>query len=449
MEGRRIVYVGPRDVAPAAQEVVQLGNAFLLPGLVNAHTHLELTVMRGFLERGMFREWILRLTAARAKVLNATALLASARLGIAEGLLAGITTYADTSSSGVVVDALTQMRVRGISYQEVFGPAPAQCDASMAELRPRISRLTSQSSPLVRVGVSPHAPYTVSDELYRAVARYAGKDRLPVAVHIAESREELSFVVAGSGPFADGWRARGIPVAPRASSPIALLRAMGVLETKPLLIHCVHLTNEDIEDVARSGCAVAHCPASNAKLSHGIAPVAQLLRRGRAVSVGLGTDSVASNNRMDILDEARLAVLMGRAVQGDVIDACQALEMATMGGAAALGLETEIGSLEPGKTADLAAFHVDVERDEPVYDPATALVFGAGGRRALMVAVEGVELVRDGRLATSLEADIVAMRESSARLARLAMEAPVPDGLDFSVVPTVFENDQTAGERGR
>lgn len=449
VEGRRIVYVGPRDAAPPAQEVVQLGDAFLLPGLVNAHTHLELTLMRGFLERGTFREWILRLTAARAKVLDETALLASARLGIAEGLLAGITTYADTSSTGVVVDALTQMRVRGISYQEVFGPAPAQCDASMDELRQRISRLTPRSSPLVRLGVSPHAPYTVSDLLYRAVARYAGEERLPVAVHIAESREELMFVVAGSGPFADGWRARGIPVAPRASSPIALLRAMGVLETRPLLIHCVHLTSEDSADLARSACAVAHCPASNAKLSHGIAPVAQLLLNGRAVSVGLGTDSVASNNRMDILDEARLAVLMARAAHRGVIDASRALEMATLGGAAALGQQTEIGSLEAGKAADLAAFHVDLERDEPIYDPATALLFGAGGRRALMVAVEGVELVREGRLVTSLEADIAAMRESSARLARLAIEAPVPDGLDFSVVPTVFENDLTEGERGR
>ncbi len=443
------MYVGARHAAPAAQEVVQLGNAFLLPGLVNAHTHLELTVMRGFLEHGAFREWILRLTAARADVLDETALLASARVGIAEGLLAGITTYADTSSTGAVVEALTQMRVRGISYQEVFGPAPAQCDASMDELRQRISRLTSRSSRLVRLGVSPHAPYTVSDELYRAVARYAGEERLPVAVHIAESREEVMFVVAGSGPFADSWRARGIPVAPRASSPIALLRATGVLESKPLLIHCVHLTSDDIEDLVRNGCAMAHCPAANAKLSHGIAPVAQLLLRDRAVSIGLGTDSVASNNRMHILDEARLAVLMGRAAHGGVIDADRALEMATLGGAAALGLKTEIGSLEPGKSADLAAFHVELERDEPIFDPATALVFGAGGRRALMVAVDGVELVREGSLVTSLEADIAAMRESGARLGRLAIEAPVQDGLDFSVVPTVFESDPTEGERGR
>jgi 5-methylthioadenosine/S-adenosylhomocysteine deaminase len=258
--------------------------------------------------------------------------------------------------------------------------------------------------------------------LYAAVARYAAQERLPVAVHIAESAEESLFVAQGSGPFADGWRARGIPPAPRAPSPVALLRATGILDTRPLLVHCVHLTSDDIADIARSGAAVVHCPASNAKLRHGIAPVTQLL--GGAVPVGLGTDSVASNNRMDILDEARLAVLMSRAAQRVGIDADAALELATVGGAAALGLRPEIGSLETGKAADLAAFRVDWARDEPVYDPATALLFGSAGRRALLVVVQGVELVRDGRLLTSLEADIAAVREGGRRLARFAVEAP-------------------------
>jgi 5-methylthioadenosine/S-adenosylhomocysteine deaminase len=406
--------------------VVQLGDAYLLPGLVNAHTHLELTVMRGLLERGTFREWILHLTSARREELDESTMLASARLGIAEGLLGGITTYADTSASGVVVDALTQMQVRGISYQEVFGPAPEQCDASMTELRGRIAQLAGRATSLVGLGVSPHAPYTVSDDLYRAAARYAAQERLPVAVHIAESAEESLFVAQGSGPFADGWRARGIPVAPRAASPIALLQATGILDCKPLLIHCVHLTSDDIADIVRSGSAVAHCPASNAKLGHGIAPVAQL--PGRAGRVGLGTDSVASNNRMDILDEARLAVLVGRAARGAGIDAGGALELATIGGAAALGLQSEIGSLETGKAADLAAFRVDSARDEPVYDPAAALVFGSGGRRALLVAIQGVELVRDGRLLTTLEADIATVRDGGRRLARFAVEAPAQAG---------------------
>ncbi|MGH7713377.1 MAG: amidohydrolase family protein [Gemmatimonadaceae bacterium] len=414
---------------------MELGNAFLLPGLINAHTHLELTAMRGYLETGIFREWILRLTAARSHALDDAALLASARLGIAEGLLAGITTYADTSSSGAVLDALVQMQVRGISYQEVFGPHPSQCAAAMDELRTRLSHLAPRTSPLVRLGVSPHAPYTVSNELYRAVAQLAVDERLPVAAHIAESLEEWQLVTDASGPFADAWRARGIPVSRRATSPVALLDATGILATKPLLIHCVHLTSGDIEHIARRACSVAHCPASNAKLAHGIAAIMPLLDGDAAVAVGLGSDSVASNNRMDILDEARLALLLARATRQGAMDAHRALELATIEGARAIGVDAQIGSLEPGKTADLAAFHVDSARDEPVYDPATALVFGAAGRRAVMVSVDGVELVRNGRLLSNLEPDAAAVRNAGERLARFALEAGTAAGLEFTVVP--------------
>ncbi len=429
---------------------MQLGRAILLPGLVNAHTHLELTAMRGYLEDGAFRPWLLRLTAARAQALDDSALLASARLGIAEGLLAGITTYADTSASGTVVTALKQMCVRGTSFQEVFGPHPAQCESSMQELRERLAQLAPRATSLVRLGVSPHAPYTVSDDLYRAVARYAADAGLPVAAHIAESREESTFVADASGPFAEGWRARGIPVVRRAASPIALLNATGVLATKPLLIHCVHLTHDDLVDMVSAECSVAHCPASNAKLRHGIAPLVQMLNPGGAVAVGLGTDSVASNNRMDLLDEARLAVLLARATAGSTgIDAKRALELATVGGARVLGLGDEIGSLEPGKAADLAAFRIDPVRDEPVYDPTTTLVFGAAGRRALMVSVGGEELVREGRLLASLERDVAAVRAAGGRLARLALEQPTTRGLDFTVVPTVFVNDLSEGDSER
>jgi 5-methylthioadenosine/S-adenosylhomocysteine deaminase len=251
-----------------------------------------------------------------------------------------------------------------------------------------------------------------------------------VAAHIAESRAEWELVTQGEGAFADAWRARGIPVAPRARSCIALLEATGLLATRPLLIHCVHLTSDDSAVIALRGCSLAHCPASNAKLAHGIAPLRSLMG---VVPVGLGSDSVASNNRMDILDEARLAVLMARSARHEDLNAERVLELATIGGARALGLEREIGSLEPGKAADLAAFRVDASRDEPIYHPATALVFGSGGRRAQMVAVAGVELVRDGRLLANWAPDIAAVREIGERLARFALEAGVPGGLDFTV----------------
>jgi 5-methylthioadenosine/S-adenosylhomocysteine deaminase len=393
----RIVYVGPSTGAPPGVDVY-LGDVALLPGLVNAHTHLELTVMRGFLENLEFRSWILRLTRARREALSPDALTDSARAGIAEGLLAGVTTYADTNESGAPFRAMLDMGVRGISYQEVFGPDAARCAESLAGLRAKVDALRHGETSLVRAGVSPHAPYSVSDALFEATADYAREERLPIAVHIAESEDESSLVQHALGGWADAHRSRGLTVVPRAGSPIRLLERTRVLDARPLLIHCVRADAEDVGMIARQDCAVAHCPASNAKLGHGIAPLIDFLRAG--IRVGLGTDSVASNNRMDLLDEARLAILMQRARVGrpDVVTATEILELATLGGARALGLETEIGSLDVGKSADLAAFPLDAPRSVPVYEPATTLVFAVSGATATFVAVAGRPLVVDGKL---------------------------------------------------
>jgi len=393
----RIVYVGERASAPPGVDT-DLGDVALLPGLVNAHTHLELTVMRGFLEDLAFRSWILRLTRARRAVLSFGALVDSARAGIAEGLRAGITTYADTAESGAPFAAMREAGVRGIAYQEVFGPDPSQCAEALAGLREKVAELRCDETPLVRVGVSPHAPYSVSDALFEATAAFARAEGLPVAVHIAESEEESVYVQQGVGGWAEAHRARGIAVAQRGLSPIRMLERTRVLDAQPLLIHCVRSDGEDIAAIARHDCAVAHCPASNAKLAHGIAPLVELLEAG--VRVGLGSDSVASNNRMDLLDEARLAILMQRVRTGryDAVSATKALELATLGAARALGLGHEVGSLDVGKAADLAAFPLHHARSAPVYDPATALVFSASGTSATLVAVGGRVLVRDSVL---------------------------------------------------
>lgn len=396
-QGGRIVYVGPRSSAPPGADV-ELGEVALVPGLVNAHTHLELTVMRGFLEDLAFRAWIVRLTKARRDVLSFEALVESARAGIAEGLLAGVTTYADTTESGAPFVALREMGVRGIAYQEVFGPDPAQCADSLAGLRAKVSAARGDETALVRLGVSPHAPYSVSDELFEATADYSRTESLPIAVHIAESEDEFRFVTEAAGEWADDHRRRGVPVAVRGASPITVLERTGVLAARPLLIHCVRVAEADVASIARHGCAVAHCPASNAKLGHGIAPLTDLLEA--TVRVGLGSDSVASNNRMDLLDEARLAVLMQRVRTGrhDAVSASAALELATLGGARALGLDRDIGSLDVGKSADLVAFPLHDARSAPVYDPVTTLVFSAAGARATFVCVAGNVLVRDSEL---------------------------------------------------
>jgi 5-methylthioadenosine/S-adenosylhomocysteine deaminase len=415
VEGDRIVFVGPRADAPPGRDE-ELGSAILLPGLVNAHTHLDLTVMRGLLEELSFFEWIRTVTAATREVLGDADLLDSARFGIREGLRAGITTYADTSPRTAPFDAMLELGVRGIAFREVFGPDPAQAAESMAGLRDAVAAMRERATPLVRVGVSPHAPYSVSDALYVAVADFARHERLPLATHVAESTDESDLVERGEGPFAGFLRGRGIAVDARGRSPVALLERCGVLGDNALLVHCVRLDAGDIATIARGGAAVAHCPASNAKLGHGVAPVAELLSAG--VRVGLGSDSMASNNRMDIIAESRQAALAQRARSGRVELLCanEAVALATVGGARALGLDGHIGTLEPGKQADLAAFAVPDER-LPVHDPRDALVWALAGEPAALTVVAGRALVRDGRLVSSDDEITLRVQAAAGRVA--------------------------------
>lgn len=419
VEGDRIVWVGARNLAahddPARDE--ELGDVVLMPGLVNTHTHLDLTVMRGMLEGLSFFAWIRMLTAARAE-LSADELLDSARLGLIEGLRGGVTTIADTAPAPAAFDAMLELGVRGIAYQEVFGPDPRQCESSLDGLRRAVRAIRSRETAMVRVGVSPHAPYSVSDELFKAVSLFAIREGLPLATHVAESEDESDLIANAEGAFGAFLHGRKIEVKARGRSPIAMLERTGVLETDALLIHCIRVDAEDIRSIAEKGCGVAHCPASNAKLGHGVAPLRELLAAG--VQVGLGSDSMASNNRMDLLDEARLAVLAQRmrSPGHDVLDARRALELATLGGARALGLGGVTGSLEPGKAADLAAFAIPVGRG-PVQDPINALVWAHAGEPAARVIVAGVERVRDGVV---LGSDVAALdarvQKSATRLSQ-------------------------------
>jgi 5-methylthioadenosine/S-adenosylhomocysteine deaminase len=416
VDGARIAYVGARSGAPAGA-AVELGSAILLPGLVNTHTHLELTAMRGLLPGMAFVPWIRALTQARAAALTDESMLDGARWGIAQGLAAGITTYADTSSSGVVLQAMRDLCVRGIMYQEVFGPAAEQRTAALEGLRARVELLRPLETDLVRLGVSPHAPYTVHEDLLIDTAAFGLGAGLPVAIHLAESDAEVRFLRDAEGPFADGLRARGIPVVRRSYSPVHLLVELGVVLARPLLIHCVKMEESDIAFVAQYECPVAHCPASNAELGHGIAPIRELLDAG--VTVGLGSDSLASNDRLDILYEARLATLLqsARLRRPHAVTPREAVTLATFTGARALGLERRVGSLEIGKEADLAAFPVEPHAAVLANDPWEA-VLGAAGRPAVLVTVAGQVRVRDGRvLDLDLEGLGPRVRASAAALA--------------------------------
>ena len=404
VDAGQIVYVGSRADAPPGAER-DLRDAVLLPGLVNTHTHLELTAMRGLLPGLPFVPWIRALTEARAAVLTDSAMLDAARWGIVEGLAAGITTYADTCSSGVVLEALIDLGVRGVMYQEVFGPSPTQRSSALDELRRRVEELRARETDLARVGVSPHAPYTVHEDLLVDAAAYALGAGLPVAMHLAESEAEIQFLRDASGPFADGLRARGIAVVRRSHSPVHLLVELGVVLARPLLIHCVKVDATDIAFIAEHACPVAHCPTSNAVLGHGIAPLREMLDAG--VVVGLGSDSLASNDRLDILGEGRHAMLMQRArlTRPDALTAADAVALATIGGARALGLEAGIGTLEVGKAADLAAFSCGGVRETAVDDPWDAVLVAAA-TPARLVTVAGRELVRDGHV---LDVDVASL----------------------------------------
>ncbi|MEX2609150.1 MAG: amidohydrolase family protein [Gemmatimonadota bacterium] len=423
----RIAAVGPAATVPAPPDAaeVDLGEAALLPGLVNTHAHPELVALRGLLEDLPFHSWIPLLRRAKvAAELDAEDFAAGALWTCVEAVAAGITTLGATEDSGAALGALRTAGLRGVVYREVFGPDPAQAEGAVAQLRERVLAMRALETDLVRVGVSPHAPYTVSDQLFSATARLALEEELPLAVHTAEAQVEEELVVRAAGPFAAGLRARGITVQPRAHSTAALLHRLGVLRARPLLIHCVRVHPDDGRRLADAGATVAHCPVANARLGHGTAPVPELLEAG--VRVGLGTDSMAANNRMDILEEARTAQLVQRTRlrHAGVFPAADVLRMATLGGAEALGLAERTGSLEAGKDADLCAVALEAPHTRPVHDVAAAVVHAARGSDVVLTVVRG-RVLYEGRNWLTLDPPAILPRveDSARRLHRAVLAA--------------------------
>jgi 5-methylthioadenosine/S-adenosylhomocysteine deaminase len=388
---------------------------------VNVHAHPELAMYRGALEDLNFRDWILRLVGSKRAALTEADFHAAARWTMVEAVRSGITTLAATESSGASAPVLCESGLRGVVYQEVFGPDPAQVDESIAGLRAAVDCLRAYECERVMIGVSPHAPYTVSDALFSATADFALAEGLPMAVHASESRIEHLLVQAGEGDFAPGLRARGIDTPRRGRSTVEMLDRLGVLRARPLLIHCVLLDAEDIRRVADTGSAVAHCPVANARLGHGLAPYPEMIEAN--VRVGLGTDSVGSNNRLDLLEEARIASILHRArvARPDVLSPADLLKLVTIDGARALGLDGTIGTLEPGKAADLCAVSLAAPHVQPVHDPLAAVFHAARGCDVVMTVVDGRVLYRDGQLSTLDPAALEPLLADAARRLREVM----------------------------
>ena len=346
-EDGRIVAVGPDAEVPSPPGVPaeHFSGAVLMPGLINAHSHLELTGLAGRIDEPQFDAWI-RSVRSLKETRSAEDFRVAARKGVQQCFASGVTTVAETGDSGAVVTALDELGGRGVVFQEVFGPHPDRCEDSMAALADRVAALETSASVRLRIGVSPHAPYTVSGTLYRAVAKFAKNEGRAMAVHIAESRAESDFLATGAGPFGEAWRKRGIPLPePLGDSPVAWLERHGVLGRGLLCVHSVRIDEADIDLLARRRCAVAHCPVSNRVHGHGDAPLRALLEAG--VTVGLGTDSEISACPTDLLAEARLA----RELAG--LSAAEAVRLATMGSAEAIGWGETIGGLEAGRWADV------------------------------------------------------------------------------------------------
>ena len=399
IDGTAIVGVGPLTELSkkyATFPLEDLGEAAIIPGFVNCHSHLEITSMRGSLDdvESDFRAWLLKLNGLRAE-LSDEDILDTADAGALEGARAGVTCFGDIGRMGHAgISALKKVGLRGIVFQETeFSPDNRTADDDFLKLASKYEALRSEETELVRVGLSPHSPYTVGSRLFELIAQYSIINRVPLSIHAAESADETELLAHGTGLFRGFYDRFELEWESPHSSPIEYLERLGVLSAQPLLGHCVRVSADDIKRIEWNGAKIAHCPKSNAKFGHGYAPFEAFLDAG--IEVGLGSDSVASNNVCDLLEEARFAVLAARNRESSArfITPKEALESATLGGAKALGLANIIGSLEPGKQADIAVISLDHPAMHPVGDIHAALIFSASGRDVVKTIVAGNDII--------------------------------------------------------
>ena len=385
----RIVAVLPASEARinySPKRHVVLGEHALIPGLINLHTHAAMTLLRGLADDLALMDWLNgHMWPAEMRHVSEEFVHDGARLACAEMLRGGVTCFNDMYFfPQATARAARAARMRAALGMIVFEfPSPYAADAQDYLNKGLALRDELKSEPLLSYCFAPHAPYTVSDKTLRQVATYAGELDLPVHMHIHETRREIEQSL-------EQHHLR----------PLARLAEFGLVGPALIAAHAVHLERGEIEMLAQHGCHVAHCPSSNLKLASGFAPVGALLAAG--VNVGLGSDGAASNNRLDIFAEMRLAALLAKGVSDDAtaLPAWQALELATIRSARALGLDQSIGTLQPGKCADITAVRLAGPELAPCYDPQSHLVYAAGREHVSHVWVNGELVVDNGNLTT-------------------------------------------------
>jgi 5-methylthioadenosine/S-adenosylhomocysteine deaminase len=393
----RIVALLPVEAADdafAARATHDLPAHALIPGLVNAHTHAAMTLMRGVADDLPLKAWLEgHIWPLEARFVAPDFVYDGTLLGAAEMLRGGVTCcndmyfYPDAAARAYETSGMRAM----LGMPVLDFPTPYAADADACLQHGLAARDAFKHAPLLSFSLAPHAPYTVGDPSWEKIVMYARQLDLPIQTHLAETRHEVDESLATTG-----------------LTPLGRLDRLGATGPTFIAIHAVHLEPGDVAILAAQRCNVVHCPASNMKLGSGIAHIAELLRQG--INIALGTDGAASNNRLDILGEMRLASLLAKVASGDPssVPAAVALRMATLHGAAALGLDAQTGSLEPGKQADLVAVDLSGIATSPMYDPVSHLAFAAGRESVTDVWVGGERVVADRRLATIDEASLLA-----------------------------------------
>ncbi|MCL5060927.1 MAG: TRZ/ATZ family hydrolase [Candidatus Thermoplasmatota archaeon] len=387
VQGGRILDVPPADAAQAryaAAQTLALPGHALIPGLVNLHGHAAMSLLRGLADDLPLMDWLnQRIWPAENKHVSEAFVRDGTLLAAAEMLAGGITTCNDMyffpQAAG---EAFLQAGMRATLGMIVLEfPSAYASDADDYLSKGLAVRDELKDEPLLSFSFAPHAPYTIADASFGRINTLAEQLGLPIHIHIHETVDEIR----------DSVKQYGV-------RPLERLARLGLLGPNFIGVHAVHMNDAEIELLAQHGCHVAHCPSSNLKLASGLAPVTQLMRAG--VNLGLGTDGAASNNRLDLFAEMRLAALLAKGVSGDAaaLPAAAALQMATLDGARALNLDSQIGSIVPGKRADLVAVDLHALSSQPVFDPVSHLVYVAGREHVTHVWVDGILKLNERRL---------------------------------------------------